>query len=181
MALVLQYTPVFLGIFLALIPRAICDPVSGVSITSVLAYQEQRPCVQNCIWREDDHISNLNGYLGCPSPVANSCWCRDALTLYALSFLTSCVNQFCNSVSTDVSQAVSVYTEYCSQVAPAKNEATPTVDNKEPTSTVRVFVTVTSSSTPVGGAVSQALSESLQDLIFIKTALCLLFFGLHWS
>ena len=181
MAPPLQYASVSFGIILAFGLRALSDPVPDVSITTVSPYREQRFCAQNCLWGEDVHTLDVGRFLECPPPVANSCWCNDGLASSASSFLTSCVNQFCSSAPGDVSRAVSVYNGYCRSIAPATNEATPTIDSKAPTSTVSAFVTVLSSSTPTSGAASQAPSESLQDFILIETTLCLLFFGLHWS
>ena len=170
MAPSLQYFPVFLGFLLTLSLRALCDLVSDVSITSVSPYREQRFCAQNCLWGEDNHTLDMGRFLECPPPVANSCWCSEGLASSASSFITSCVNRFCSSATGDVIRAISVYNGYCSSAAPAMNEAAPTAsDNNTPTSTVRAFITLVSSSTPTSGAVSQALSESLHGSIPIES------------
>lgn len=175
-----QYVSVFLGLFLNLSLRALCDLVSDVSITSVSPYREQRFCAQACLWGEDNHTLDVGRFLQCPPPVANACWCSEGLASSASSFLTSCVNRLCSSASGDVIRAVSVYNGYCNNAAPAINEAISTTnDNNAPTSTVRAFVTVVSSSTFTSGATSQALSESLLNSILTKVTLCLKSFCLR--
>lgn len=169
---------VYIGIFLTLSLRALCD--STVSIVSVQPYLEQRSCVQFCLWHpggDDD----LAPFLKCTSPWLNACYCRNDLASSVSSFLTSCVNQGCSSHSEDFDRAVSVYHGYCSSNAPATNIATPTDNGVEPTATVRVVTTVISSSSVVSGAASRALSEYFRDLVFVEIALCWLSLGHRWN
>ena len=173
-----RYSQVYIGIFLTLSLRALCD--STVSIMSAQPYLEQRSCVQFCLWHPGEN-DDLAPFLDCTSPWLHSCYCRNDLASSASSFLTSCVNQGCPSHSEDFRRAVSVYDGYCSSNAPATNAATPTNDGVVTTATVRVVTTVISSSSVVNGAASRALSEYFRDLVFIEIALCWLSLGYRWN
>ena len=81
------------------------DPT--VSIASSNAYATQRPCVQNCI------IGASNGIdVGCGNPLLNSCFCRANLEQ-----VSACVSVNCNGATTDINNAISLYTLYCSSSA----------------------------------------------------------------
>jgi protein involved in ribonucleotide reduction len=83
------------------------DPT--VSITSSNAYATQRPCVQDCIMGASNGID-----VGCGNPLLNSCFCRADLQSSAVYQVSSCVSVNCNGATTDINNAISLYTVYCS-------------------------------------------------------------------
>jgi protein involved in ribonucleotide reduction len=83
------------------------DPT--VSIASSNAYATQRPCVQGCIMGANNAID-----VGCGSPLLNSCFCRPDLQSSALYQVSSCARLNCHGATTDINNAISLYTAYCS-------------------------------------------------------------------
>jgi protein involved in ribonucleotide reduction len=80
-----------------------------VSITSSNSYATQRPCVQGCIMGASNGID-----VGCENPLLNSCFCRADLQSSVLYQVSSCVSVNCNGGTTDINNAISLYTVYCS-------------------------------------------------------------------
>jgi protein involved in ribonucleotide reduction len=80
-----------------------------VSIASSNAYATQRPCVQDCIMGASNGID-----VRCGNPLLNSCFCRADLQSSAVYQVSSCVSVNCNGATTDINNAISLYTVYCS-------------------------------------------------------------------
>ena len=80
-----------------------------VSIASSNAYATQRPCIQDCIMGASNGID-----VGCGNPILNSCFCRADLQSSAVYQVSSYVSANCNGATTDINNAISLYTVYCS-------------------------------------------------------------------
>ena len=80
-----------------------------VSITSSNAYATQPPCVQGCIMGASNGID-----VGCGNPLLDSCFCHADLQSSAVYQVSSCVSVSCSGATTDINNAISLYTVYCS-------------------------------------------------------------------
>ncbi|EZF35079.1 hypothetical protein H109_00151 [Trichophyton interdigitale MR816] len=126
-----------------------------VSIDQAAGYSSQRHCAQSLCF-EGSLGSNRVGYeLGCPSPLMNDCFCRLDLQVSATSFLSSCVNNHCESNTIDLTQAINIYTGYCANAGYKSGGATPsssssgqTTAEETPTQTHTVPVRSSSWETP---------------------------------
>jgi hypothetical protein len=109
------------------------------TIASLGSYQQQRSCALRCFWGGDPD----NGYgtdqlglkLGCCENQVNceghapdSCFCRSDLRPAAMSWFSTCVNNYCSSNPVDLSGATSVYDEYCGPKRAAASPASSTTD-----------------------------------------------------
>ena len=83
------------------------DPT--VSIASSNAYATQPPCVQACITGAGNGID-----VECGNPFLNSCFCHVDVQSSAVYQVSSCVSVNCNGATTDINNAISLYTVYCS-------------------------------------------------------------------
>jgi hypothetical protein len=153
-------------IFSHLCPSITAQATALNSIASDPSYNLQRECVKECLWG-DPSGGDLSINLGCSSPWVNACYCRADLASSASSFLTKCATSLCPggaSATVDITGAVSVYNEYCSQAVPVAVSgpntavatttldstgtavATTTPNENGPTVTVVDITTATSSS-----------------------------------
>ena len=83
------------------------DPT--VSIASSNAYATQPPCVQACIMGASNGID-----VGCGNSLLNSGFCHADLQSSAVYQVSSCVSVSCSGATTDINNAISLYTVYCS-------------------------------------------------------------------
>jgi hypothetical protein len=147
-------------IVLASLFRVISGQVT-VSILEDPSFTTQRLCVQACVWGNGvdgpSDVGDPNPWimeysLQCPVQeftYQNSCFCRPDLSSIALSYISTCVSSLCTADTTDVSNAVSVYTAYCSTAVGAANPAT-------------VSATSTSSSTQSSTSAGQGTNTAIQ-------------------
>jgi hypothetical protein len=114
--------PFELSLKSCIILLALVSFVSGdgsVSIANSPEFSSQRICVQQCVWCTALNCYDLAYDLGCPdNPPFDSCFCRTDLTSSALSIISSCANRACSMHSVDVSNALSLYSSYCTVTAP---------------------------------------------------------------
>ena len=85
-----------------------------VTIEDLSAYSAQPTDVQLCLWEpgQDD----VAGTVGCPTPVANTCYCPTGIVQQAavLSAITGCMTYWYSVTGgINVAAATSVYNEYC--------------------------------------------------------------------
>lgn len=97
---------------------ALVTSAATVSLTGVPEYMNARSCVKNCMLsRPPNGDENMAMNLQCAgypmSRTYDECFCRKDLATDANSFLTSCVNRWCDGNAADVSSAVSLYGNYC--------------------------------------------------------------------
>jgi hypothetical protein len=89
---------------------AVADTLT-VTITAYPGFLSQRSCAIYC------YVNAFDGQyvdMGCPTPVENSCYCRDDLIPAMASSLSSCVSASCSGNSEDVYSATSIFEGYCS-------------------------------------------------------------------
>ena len=95
----------------------IADPT--ISITAVPAYTSLRVCARECLYCPScgfggDLGSEIKCQDGDQSPTYDDrCFCRRDLASSGSSFLTTCINTACSSISADINSAISVYNNYC--------------------------------------------------------------------
>jgi hypothetical protein len=103
--------------------------VATASIENTIEYLEQVNCVRNCIWNPgaSDDVSG--------SPWLNGCICNPSSSSSISSFLSTCVMASCSSATSNVRNAISVYSVYCVE---GGTVLTVTSDNEasSPTSTM---------------------------------------------
>lgn len=125
----------YLTLLLLFVPYISADGPGTITIDSLPAYSSQRPCVQYCLYSgQPNGAGAVNWALGCTN--LNSCMCRADLASSASSFLTICVNTWCQSAAIDVNNAVSIFNAYCNAAtASSTNIATTTVGSSSSGST----------------------------------------------
>jgi hypothetical protein len=142
-------------------------------------YQQLRTCAQKVFGP-----SQIVSVIGCPSPVYNGCFCRGVsdFSVTITGFFSSFVNSICSSSQADLSSVFAVYDGYCSTNGfphPAANNAVTTTlpgSIGDPTSTVLIITTATSTSSPgVNSAATRECYFSL-DLLGLAVLLPLLLF-----
>jgi hypothetical protein len=143
---------------------AVATTTAGtVSIEYTPGYLAQRDCVQSALWsgRNTGGESNIVDWLGCTNHL-DSCFCRADLASSASSLLTSGINSFCSSDTTDVASGIAVYNSYCSHTGPATvDTAVTTSGGDSSTTTITATQTVYTSS-----ASNTSPRESLSILIY---------------
>jgi hypothetical protein len=159
---------------------------SSVSIYEVPSFTSQRICVQGCVWGQVDFGAATGGLvqpyimgdsvLQCPenaNSYQNSCFCRPDLSSVALSYISTCVSSWCTADTTDVNNAVSVYTAYCSIAEPATVSAATTTSLTQST-TSPGQVTNTAIQTTKSNALSVTTSVGASELLFMCWAVAAL-------
>ncbi|EFR03607.1 hypothetical protein MGYG_06601 [Nannizzia gypsea CBS 118893] len=108
-----------------------------VSIEQMEGYGSLRNCARNVCFEASLGGSRIGYELSCPSPLMNDCFCRPDLQVSATSYLSACVNSYCESNSIDVTRAVKIYTDYCASASQTRSSSrqTTTEDNQTPTHT----------------------------------------------
>jgi hypothetical protein len=113
-----------LSIFLIL--PSTCGQGATVTIEELSAYNTQPTDVQECLW-EPGH-RDVASTVGCPSPIANSCYCPTGIVQQAaiLSAITGCMTYWYSATGgLDVAAATSVYSEYCQNAVSATGQPIP--------------------------------------------------------
>jgi hypothetical protein len=166
----MPHTTTFILVLFLFIVGLAADGYGGAILTYD-GYVHLRSCAQLCI-AGSVNADQPGIFIGCPSPVYDSCFCRGVEDLAGpvTSLISSCVNSRCSSDQTDVTAAFAVYNEYCSQAGythlATNNVATTTLNGGvvgAPTSTVLVITTETGSS----GVNSAATREYRLCLLFL--------------
>jgi hypothetical protein len=108
--------------------------VATASIENTIEYLEQVNCVRNCIWNPGAS-DDVRDFIGCGSPWLNGCICNPSSSSSISSFLSTCVMASCSSATSNVRNAISVYSVYCVE---GGTVLTVTSDNEasSPTSTM---------------------------------------------
>jgi hypothetical protein len=84
-----------------------------ISIFSYDGYLGLRDCATSCVAGSPGNFHfGLLGFIGCPQPFLNTCYCNSNIIPQASSFISGCVTSYC-SESADVPVAFSVWEEYC--------------------------------------------------------------------
>lgn len=92
--------------------QAVLKPT--VTITDYTPFRYLRTCEQSILSKNDWMGGRA---LGCSFPFDNSCYCNTAKRAVASSYISSCVFTYCSDYDFDYTAAVSVYDQYCGDVA----------------------------------------------------------------
>lgn len=105
--------------------------VATVSITRDAQFLGLRACANTCVLGSDfsgEITAGLLGYIGCPYPWYNVCYCNTAIVTQASSFISSCISAACSELD-DVPSAVAAWEGYCGSAGfPMNNIAQTTVE-----------------------------------------------------
>jgi hypothetical protein len=103
---------------------------ASVSICNQTDYLSQRICARESFCSNvlnppaPDAIANR---LSCDmSPVAESCFCRPDLQVFADAIISSCVAEGCHNDALDVASATGIYDSYCTNAGYLRNATTTT-------------------------------------------------------
>ena len=103
-------------------PTSSLEPLT---LTKYPGYVGLRSCVADCVAGYDFANDGLIGFIGCPYPLYNTCYCNSNIIPEGSSFLSTCVTSRC-SESADVPAAFSVWTGYCDAAGFPMNAAAQT-------------------------------------------------------
>ncbi|EFE32701.1 uncharacterized protein ARB_00526 [Trichophyton benhamiae CBS 112371] len=106
-----------------------------VSIDQAEEYGSQRECSQNLCFEGSLGSNRIGSELGCHPPLMDDCFCRLDLQASATSFLSSCVNKYCESNTIDLTHAINIYTGYCANAGYPSGGATPSSSSSRQTTT----------------------------------------------
>src|ERR1700734_3919142 len=92
------------------------------TIASLSSYQQQRSCALGCFWNgvpENGYGTDVLGLklgccedqVSCKGHAPDSCFCRADLRPAAMSWFSTCIDNYCSSNPVDFSSATSVYDE----------------------------------------------------------------------
>ena len=109
--------------------------LATVSLGHDSGYLGLRDCAQSCvsgIWFDGSDKTGLVGFIGCPFPDYNNCYCNSNIIPDGSSFISACVTSQC-SESADISTAFAVWIGYCESAGfpmtgPAQAAATTTTN-----------------------------------------------------
>ncbi|PGH08467.1 hypothetical protein AJ80_07866 [Polytolypa hystricis UAMH7299] len=115
-----------------------------ISIDQISEYKQQRNCALRCFVRFNMIGYPIAGELTCPTnPAKNDCFCREDLQPTAVSYISSCVNFQCSSVTRDITVATGIYKDYCTSAGYTVTAAAGPVETGKDDEEGALTVTVT--------------------------------------
>ena len=144
-----------MSILILLLHAYLVSAAASMTITASPDFSTQRPCLKYCLKGSWD----IGWYIGCDSPLVDSCFCREDLQSSAIYYISSCVTSACESNTVDVSIGVSLYSSYCSMTA-LPTPVKPTSSSSRKASTAGSGPTNTGSTSSGGSGGSSGAGSS---------------------